>query len=186
MTCDDIFQGSVLTEPQMKEDLKVLSGYCENIGLQTVPIPRSLANPIPALAILLEDDEQGRVRMMTASFLPLDRKDVEFTKYLQFYLELQNSLEGIDRVELLELLMWLNARLSVGCCVLREAEGDRPMRVILRSSQGCPLCEAVDVAVFTEKLLLFDNDCDAVSGFLDLMAEGKSFAEIRALLEREP
>ena len=185
MTCDDIFEGTVLTEPQMKEDLEILRGYCKSIGLETVPIPSSQETPIPSLAILLEDDERERIRMMTANFLPLDKKHAEFSKYLQFYLELQNDLKGVDRGELLELLTWLNARLSLGCCVLREAEGDRPVRVILRASQGFPLCEPVDIAAFTESMFLFDSSCDAVSGFLDLMAEGKSFAEIQALLEAE-
>lgn len=174
-----------MTAPFVMENLEILKQYYEEMELESEIIPAMKELPLPALVTALGEDEKDRPRILTNSFLPFDRENAEFTKYLQFYLELTNPLEKIDSAELLNTMLWVNGQLPIGCCMIREAEGERPSRVVVRSNQGFPLTKPIDQGVFTEDVFLFDTSCDIVSNILDLMAEGKSFAEIRALLERE-
>ena len=110
------------------------------------------------------------------SFLPLDEEEASFTKFLQFYCELQIDLGGVDRVKLLETLMAMNQVLPMGTCVLVEPRPELklPAMVGLRYIQGYPLREVIDQGAFSETLFLFDMACDMLTMAVDSLLAGAS------------
>lgn len=180
-----LMEGCVLSEAQMLENLNALAEIYAHLELEAAVIPAGAELPVPALAAVLEQDERNRNRIVTNSFLPLDREDAEYTKFLQFYMELENDLSGLDRGQLLELLQWVNGRIPVGGCMLQAQTADSPARLAVRMAQGFCLTKPIDAGVFTEELFLFDRICDMVSGIFDRMADGYSAEQIIRELEAE-
>ena len=185
LTTEELYEGSVLTAERVLADLETLRAYCDELELETMVIPPMEEVQLPVLAAILENDEQERPRVVTCTFVPVDSDLCQYTKQLQFYLELQNSLEGVSRAELLELIMWINVRINNGTCLLRESEQDHSLHLAVRLCQGFRLDDPVDPVIFGENLMMFDEICEIVSSLADLMAGGKSFAEIAALQQEQ-
>lgn len=177
---DEALKGSVLTEAFIQRDLKILIPYYENMEMKAQLIPAAADMPLPSLLAALPNDDEGRPRFITHSFVPLEKDDAEYTKYLQFYTELQDSLEGIDRQTLLEALNRLNFNLPFGACILvaERPEQGLPAMVTLRSMQGFPIDEPIDQGVFTEDVFLFDLSCTVTSVVITGLSEGKSIDEV--------
>ena len=180
-----MFENSILSETQMLENLYALKEIYQKLELKAVVVPQLEELPLPALVAVLENDEKNRPRIVTNSFLPMERDDAEHTKFLQFYMELQNDLNGIQQQELLEMLQWVNRHIPMGSCMLREADESRPVRLVIRMTHGFPVIRPIDPGVFAEELILFDQIGEMVSGIFDHMAEGYSAKQIQEELDAE-
>lgn len=183
---DELLKDSQLSEKAILQNLEILQLYYENMGFKSKLVRSNEMAPLPSLVALLEPDEEGRGRIITHSFLPLDREEAEFTKYLQFYCELPASLDDVDRTLLLEALLRLNEALPFGAATLVEPrpELELPLMAALRSVQGFPIDQIIDEGVFTEDMFLFDLSCELVSKVLDCLREGKSLNEAFDLIRQ--
>ena len=184
---DEMLSGSILTEETILKILREMSLYYDDMQVENRVIPAVAEAPLPTLVAVLEEDDQGRPRVLTNSFLPLEKEEAEFTVFLQFYMELPNPVPNLDRATLLECLCRLNERLPMGHCVLAapQPKFEQPEKFALRTVQGFPAGKTIDQGAFTEEVLLFDLSCDAVSRTVDALNEGKTLDEALALLEPE-
>lgn len=180
-------QDTLMTEARMLQDLEALARYCSEAEIGSRVVPAGQAAALPSLVALLDPDEQGRPRVLTNSFVPLDREDAEFTKFLQFYCELPASLEGVDRTVLLEALLRFNSALPFGGVVLVDPRPELglPLMAAVRTVQGFPLDTPIDQGVFTEDLFLFDMSCELVASVMDDLAKGSTLDEAFAALSQE-
>lgn len=176
---DELLKNSQLSEKVMLRELETILLYYENMELKCKLVKANETAPLPSLVALLEPDDEGRPRVLTHSFLPLDQEDAEFTKYLQFYCELPASLDDVDRLLLLEALLRLNEALPFGAATLvgPRPELGLPLMAAVRTVQGFPLNQPIDEGVFTEDMFLFDLSCELVSKVLNSLREGKSLDE---------
>ncbi|MEG1683822.1 MAG: hypothetical protein RR295_09715 [Oscillospiraceae bacterium] len=183
---DEGLKDSMLTEAGMLKDLQDMSTYYDDMQVSSKILPATELTPMPSMIAMMEEDEQGRARILTHSFVPLDREEAEFTKYIQFYMELQNDIASIDRLSLLESVCRLNTMLPLGHCIIipPRPELELPEMVGVRTSQGFPGSESVNQGVFTEDVFLFDMSCTFVSDILDVLAEGKTPEAAFAILDR--
>lgn len=170
---DELLENSRLTEDFILQELQDLAEYYGDMKLECRIVPAMEDVPLPTLLAVMEEDK-GRPRFVTHSFLPLDTEDAEFTKFLQFYCELQNPVAQLPRETLLEALCKLNGRLPFGACFLVEPRPELalPRMVAIRALQGFPIEPPIDQGVFTEDVFLFDTSCTLVSSALDALAEG--------------
>ena len=171
---DELLKDTVLTEEFILEELQNLKEYYDAMEVASQVFPAVKDAPMPSMAAILEEDEKGRNRVVTHSFLPLDEDDASYTKFLQFYCELQIDVGGVDRLRLMEALMTLNGMLPLGTAVAVAARDELPAMVGLRYVQGYPLEEVIDQGAFCETLFLFDLSCDLVSTVVDALVEGAS------------
>lgn len=176
---DEMLKDTVLTEEFVLGELQDLKGYYDVMEVASQVFPSVKDAPMPSMAAILDEDEKGRPRVVTHSFLPLSEEDASFTKFLQFYCELQIDVGGVDRVRLLEALMALNGMLPLGTCVAVPARPDMemPAMVALRYVQGYALEEVIDQGAFSETLFLFDLACDMLTEVADALVEGASAAD---------
>ncbi|MEG1684196.1 MAG: hypothetical protein RR295_10210 [Oscillospiraceae bacterium] len=183
---EELLKDSMLTEAGMLQDLQDMSTYYDDMQVSSKILPATELAPLPSLIAMMEEDEQGRSRILTHSFVPLDKEEAEFTKYIQIYMELQNDIAGIDRLSLLESVCRLNTMLPMGHCIIipPRPEMELPEMVGVRTSQGFPGDGPVDQGVFTEDVFLFDMSCTFVSDILDALAEGKTPEAAFAILDR--
>lgn len=183
---DELLKESLLTEESILQDLRTLSLYYDDMQTENKILPSLEDAPLPTLLAGLDADDKERPRMITHSFLPVDKEEAEFTKYLQFYLELQNTLKGIARITLLEAVCRLNAALPFGHVMLipPRPELNLPEMAALRTTQGFPIAQPIDQGTFTENVFLFDLSCELTSTVLDALAEGKSIDEAFAAIGR--
>lgn len=180
---DELLKDSLMTEASMQADLEAISTYYQAMELKSQLIPALQEAPLPSLLAALPDDDEGRPRLITHSFLPLDEEDAEYTKFLQLYVELQDSLEGIDRVTLLEAVNRLNTTMPLGLCALvRDPNGEEKM--VVRFVQGYPIDEPVDQGAFTETVLLFDLSCTLTSIVISGLSENKNLDEVFSAIGR--
>lgn len=180
---DELLKDSLMTEASMQADLEAISTYYQAMELKSQLIPALQEAPLPSLLAALPDDDEGRPRLITHSFLPLDEEDAEYTKFLQLYVELQDSLEGIDRATLLEGLNRMNLTLPMGVCALaRDPDGSE--KVVVRCVQGYPIDEPVDQGAFTETVLLFDLSCTLTSIVISGLSENKNLDEVFSAIGR--
>lgn len=174
---DELLRDTVLTEEFILAELQTLKGYYDEIEVACQVFPAVKDAPMPSMAAILEEDEKGRPRVLTHSFLPMSEEDARFTKFLQFYCELQIDVGQVDRVRLLETLTALNGMLPLGTCVTVAAREELPAMVALRYVQGYALEEVIDQGAFCETLFLFDLACDMLSAVTDALVEGASAEE---------
>lgn len=184
-TLKNMYENCILSETQMLENLYALKDIYQKLELKAAVVPQLDELPLPALVAVLENDERNRPRIVTNSFLPLERDDAEHTKFLQFYMELQNDINGIQRQELLEMLQWVNRHIPMGSCMLREEEEGRPPCLVIRMAHGFSAVRPIDPGVFAEELILFDQIGEMVSGIFDHMADGYSAKQVQEELDGE-
>jgi|GEM_PF-6875375 len=182
---DELLKDSILTEEVMLKILQELSLYCDDMQVESRVIPALKDAPLPTLVTVMEEDDQGRPRVLNISFLPLDKEAAEFTVFLQFYMELSDPIPALDRATLLECVCRLNERLPMGHCVLSapQPEFEQPQKFALRTVQGFPAGVKIDQGAFTESLLLFDLSCDLVSQVATQLNEGRSMDEAFASMK---
>ena len=176
---DQLLQGTSLTEQAMLQDFETLSVYYEDMRIPSKTIKAGPANPLPTLVAMVDSPEEDKPWVFTHSFLPLDSETAEFTKFLQFYCEVPGSLEGIDRLTLLEGMGRLNQALPLGAVLLVEPrpELELPQMAAVRAVQGFPLEEPIDQGVFTEAMILVEMGCQMAALMMDALREGKTVDE---------
>ena len=182
---DELLKDSLLTEEFILDDLEDLKGYYDDMKVASRVVPALQDAPLPTLVAILDEDEQKRARVVTHSLLPLDEEEASFTKFLQFYCELQINLDNVERIKLLEAVVKLNQILPIGSCVLVDArpELQLPTMVALRSIQGYPIEDVIDQGAFCETLFLFDTACELTTVALDGLVAGKTVEEALAQLQ---
>lgn len=183
-TTDELLENSLLTEGSILRDLRELSTYYSDMEVESRVVPALEDAPLPSLVAVMETDRTPRV--LTHSFLPLDREEGEFTKFLQFYSELPGSLDGLDRTLLLEAVCRLNEALPFGTCVNvpPDPELGRPRTAAVRALQGFPIDEQIDQGVFTEAVFLFALSWDLAALVMDGLREGKGLDEAFSAIGR--
>ena len=181
---DQLLQGTSLTEQVMLQDFETLSVYYEDMRIPSKTIKAGPANPLPTLVAMVDSPEEDKPWVFTHSFLPLDSETAEFTKFLQFYCELPGSLDGVDRLALLEGVSRLNQTLPFGTALVVEPrpELELPRMAAVRTVQGFPLDRPVDQGVFTEDVLLFEMSCQMVKLVMDALRAGQTVDEAFAQL----
>lgn len=174
--------GSLLTEASMMKDLENLSACYKamDIAAEILPIGERKSD-VPALVALVPLDEEGQFQVVTNTFLPLDKEDAEFTKYLQFYACLERDADSVDPLALLEAANQLNHLLPLGSAFVEREEGHQ--RLAVRCVQGYELHESVHPGVLTEDILLFETSWALADEILDALTEGKSVDEAFARLK---
>ena len=182
---DQLLQGTSLTEQTMLQDFETLSIYYEDMKIPSKTIQAGPTNPLPTLVAMVDSPEEDKPWIFTHSFMPLDSETAEFTKFLQFYCEVPGSLEGSDRLTLLEGISLLNQALPLGMVILVEPrpELELPRMAAVRTVQGFPLDRPVDQGVFTEDVLLFEMSCQMVKLVMDALRAGQTVDEAFAQLK---
>lgn len=182
----EILGDSPLTEEMILSDYEDLVEYyaAMEVPCRLIPATNELIMPTVVAINQLDDEEPPFV--ITHSFIPLDSEEAEFTKFLQFYMELQQSLEGIDRVTLLEAVNRLNLVLPLGACMLVAARPELklPEMVAIRMIQGYPISESIDQGVFTEQLYMYEISANLILMVFDELLDGKSLDEAFATIGR--
>ncbi len=181
---DQLLEDTRLTEQAILQDLEALSIYCEDMEIPSRIIQASRLAPLPSLIAMLDGGEEDSPWVLTNSFMPLDSETAEFTKFLQFYCELPGSLDGVDRLTLLEGVSRLNQTLPFGTALVVEPrpELELPRMAAVRTVQGFPLDRPVDQGVFTEDVLLFEMSCQMVKLVMDALRAGQTVDEAFAQL----
>lgn len=176
---DELLKDSLLTEEFILDDLNDLKGYYDEMEVACQVMPAVERAPMPSLVAILDEDDKNRPRIVTHSFLPLDEEEASFTKYLQYYCELQIDVGDVDRVKLLEAMVTMNGLLPLGACSLVDArpELNLPAMVAVRTIQGHPLEEVIDRGAFCETLFLFDTACDLMTLVVDKLVAGGTVEE---------
>ena len=176
---DQLLQDTSLTEQSMLQDFETLSVYYEDMKIPSKTIKASPSAPLPTLVAMVDSPDEDKPWIFTHSFMPLDQETAEFTKFLQFYCEVPGSLEGIDRLTLLEGINRLNQALPMGTAILVEPrpELELPLMAAVRSVQGYPLNEPIDQGAFTEDMILMEMGCQMVALMMDALREGKTVDE---------
>lgn len=174
---------SLLTEAAMMEDLDSLRACYKAMDIAAQIFPGE-EGEAPTLAALVPLDEPESYQTVTNTFLPLSSEEAEFTKYLQFYAQLERDLSGVDQLALLESVSRLNEFLPLGTCfTLQKDDGRRCLA--LRYVQGFRLYEPIHPGVFTEDALLFETSWDLADTMAKALAEGKTVDEALAFLKQE-
>lgn len=176
---DQILQGTSLTEQAMLQDFETLSVYYEDMDIPSSTIQSTQVAPLPTLVAMVDAPDEDNPWIFTHSFLPLDSETAEFTKYLQLYCEVPGSLEGIDRLTLLEGIHRLNQALPLGAVMLVEPRPELglPLMAAVRSVQGFPLDETIHQGVFTEDVILMEMSCQMTALLMDALRAGKTADE---------
>lgn len=184
---DELLKDSLLNEEVMAQDFEALRSYYEAMEIKTQLIPATKALPLPTLiAVVTSEEEDEPPLVITHSFLPLDKEEAEFTKYLQYYTELPNAVEELDRLTLLEALNRLNQTLPLSHVILLppRPQFEKPVQVGVRYLQGYKIDEVIDQGVFTEDVILFELSCDLTSVILDELRDGSSIDEAFSVIGR--
>ena len=183
---DQLLQGTSLTEQTMLQDFETLNIYYEDMKIPSKTIQAGPTNPLPTLVAMVDSPEEDKPWIFTHSFMPLDSETAEFTKFLQFYCEVPGSLEGIDRLTLLEGISLLNQALPLGMVILVEPRPELklPLMAAVRAVQGFPLNEPIDQGAFTEEMILVEMGCQMAALMMDALREGRTAAEAFAQISQ--
>jgi len=174
-------EDSLLTEAAVMKDLEELRAYYKAMDVASQILAGDGAKN-PTLVALVPLDEPESYQTVTNTFLLLSSEEAEFTKYLQFFAQLERDLDAADELALLESVSRLNQFLPLGACFVLRQDGHR--RLALRYTQGFPLHESIQPGVFTEDALLFETSWDLADTVAKALAEGKSVDEAFAFLEQ--
>ncbi len=179
MTTEKMLLGSLLTLEGIQQELQNLERYCDDLELESRMLPPLVDAPLPTLLVVTDVDDQNRARIVNQSFLPLGKEEASFTKFLQFYVELDTPAHMLDRDALLDAVFHLNCVLPLGTVSVASArpELNLPLKICVRTVQGYPLGMPIDQGAYSDALLLFDLSCQLVSMMIDAMAQGRSVQE---------
>ena len=152
---------------KMEEQFEILTECLAELEVEAQVVPADDTFMLPSLAVPLDTGVDGYERVMVINYVPLDASLdlIEYTDFIQIYMELPYDLSRVPDDALMTGLDALNRKLPVGQCFTLAPKPGQPyakmagMRCMFPSRKG----EDVDESVFIETLLLFDLSGDAVA-----------------------
>ena len=151
------------------------------LSLDCQTLSRSVDTPIDTLTVNIEADGQGRSRIVSIMFVPLEDSDDETLKLLQFYCETPIRVDSAStRATIAQLLAVINLNIPVGAfCFNSENEVTFKYVYALVKFKTIALLECLDT------FLLWMFGLDSMSELIETVAEGKQNLESAIQLMNE-
>lgn len=135
-------------------------------------LPHSVEVPIDTLTVVLEMDRQGRSRVASLMFIPLEDGDVESLKLLQFYCETPITVPPDARATVALFLSAVNLKIPVGAfCLTPENQ------ISCKYVYALGKFKTIDMDEFLETFLLWMFALDSLSGLIEEVAESQQTLE---------
>lgn len=180
---NDAFPDASQTEEDILDDLRVLAGYYENLGIYSTLLPALAEAPLPTLVVYLPEEDGTQARTVTHNLMPLGAEQVKDTKFLQFYCDIDVDISSIERVTLLEAILRMGSVNVCGSGHLLPHHSGEGEKVAVRFMQGFPINETIDYDLFVDMMTLFDVSCHYMTQLMIALVDGTSLDDAFASLE---
>ncbi len=158
---------------RMRDDtneLNVLKGYLKDADMEALVLEQSKTFELPTLVQPLPNDSKDRARVFTMNFVPLEKEDVEYTRFLQIHCELPFTMADGREIETLRILNMVNQVMAVGSFTL---QGDK---LSYRYVFGSPIDAVLDEGVFMETMFMMAFMLDLAQDPIESVAAGEATA----------
>lgn len=144
-------------------ELGFLKQYLEEQEVPAELLEPSADLPIGALVVPLLQDEQGRDRFLTCSFVPLSEEDIPGLRLLQLYAVVPASWKEGTRMDVERLLHAVNGRTAIGHFGIKE-DGEVHFRYVYSLSDASVLPKAETLGTIDLFHLMLDTFADLIDG----------------------
>lgn len=150
-------------------ELGFLKQYLSKAGLESELLEPSSDIPIGALLAPLPQDERGRDRYLTFSFVPLSEEELEHVRLLQLYSVVPVRWKEAARANVEKLVLAVNNHLAIGHFSLKE-DNELVYRYVWTVPSARMLPEEETLATID----LFVMMLEMFAGELDRVAAGET------------